>query len=244
MFQFQFDFLVEQLLQNLLREGVYDQGIFKAIAMIGPMGAGKSTIAKKLLGAMSGLRSVNLDDFNEMLLKQGKVTGGNLAPDQLERSWQLTQKRKDLLIQGRLGLLIDGSGRKIDSVLSPLREVEKLGYDTMVIAVNVSLETSLERQRSRAAAQAAQWGTGRNVPEDLARTSHADIQKNIPALQQMLGNRFILIQNEGDVNLSSAYKQVQSFLSLKPTKPQATAWIQSELAKKKRAPNQQGIAGN
>jgi hypothetical protein len=60
----------------------------------------------------------------------------------------------------------------------------------------------------------------------------------------MLGNRFILIQNEGDVNLSSAYKQVQSFLSLKPTNPQATAWIQSEITKKKRAPKQQGTTKN
>ena len=78
--------LIETKKQSLVyaAEGVYDPHIFKAIAMIGPMGAGKSTIAQQLVGG-SGLRSLNLDNFNELLIKQGKVAGGNLTPDQLER---------------------------------------------------------------------------------------------------------------------------------------------------------------
>jgi DNA-binding CsgD family transcriptional regulator/adenylate kinase family enzyme len=213
--------------EGSLEEGVNDPHIFKAIAMIGPMGAGKSTIARQLVGG-SGLRSLNLDNFNELMIKQGKVVGGNLTSDQLERSWQLTQAQKSNWVNGRLGLLIDGSGRNIEGLVNPLRQLEALGYDTMVILVNVSLETSLQRQQSRAAQQAQQYGTGRNVPADLAKSSYDQIQKNIPKLQQLYGNKLLIINNEGAVDLRQEKVIVDKFLSAPPSKPAAVQWIKSQ----------------
>jgi adenylate kinase family enzyme len=213
--------------EGSLEEGVNDPHIFKAIAMIGPMGAGKSTIAQQLVGG-SGLRSLNLDNFNELLIKQGKVAGGNLTPDQLERSWQLTQAQKGNWVDGRLGLLIDGSGRNVEGLVKPLMQLEALGYDTMVILVNVSLETSLQRQQSRAAQQAQQYGTGRNVPADLAKSSYDQIQQNIPKLQQLYGNKLLIINNEGSVDLTQEKTIVDRFLSAPPSKPAAVEWIKSQ----------------
>jgi adenylate kinase family enzyme len=216
---------ISELFESL-EEGVNDPHIFKAIAMIGPMGAGKSTIAQQLVGG-SGLRSLNLDNFNELLIKQGKVAGGNLTPDQLERNWELTQKQKGNWISERLGLLIDGSGRNIEGLIKPLMQLEALGYDTMVILVNVSLETSLQRQQSRAAKQAAQYGTGRNVPLDLAKSSYEQIQRNIPTLKNIYGQRLLIINNEGAVDLSQEKKRVDAFMSAPPNKPAAIEWIKS-----------------
>lgn len=216
---------ISELFESL-EEGVNDPHIFKAIAMIGPMGAGKSTIAQQLVGG-SGLRSLNLDNFNELLIKQGKVVGGNLTPDQLERNWELTQKQKGNWVSERLGLLIDGSGRNVEGLVNPLMKLEQLGYDTMVILVNVSLETSLQRQQSRAAKQAAQYGTGRNVPLDLAKSSYEQIQKNIPKLKTLYGNRLMIINNEGAVDLSQEKKRVDAFMSAPPDKPAAIEWIKS-----------------
>ena len=216
---------ISELFESL-EEGVNDPHIFKAIAMIGPMGAGKSTIAQQLVGG-SGLRSLNLDNFNELLIKQGKVVGGNLTPDQLERNWELTQKQKGNWVSERLGLLIDGSGRNVEGLVKPLMKLEQLGYNTMVILVNVSLETSLQRQQSRAAKQAAQYGTGRNVPLDLAKSSYEQIQKNIPQLKTMYGNRLMIINNEGAVDLSQEKKRVDAFMSAPPNKPAAIEWIKS-----------------
>jgi adenylate kinase family enzyme len=216
---------VSELFESL-EEGVNDPHLFKAIAMIGPMGAGKSTIAKQLVGG-SGLRSLNLDNFNELLIKQGKVTGGNLTPDQLERSWQLTQTQKGNWVSERLGLLIDGSGRNVEGLVKPLRELETLGYNTMVILVNVSLETSLQRQQSRAAQQAKQFGTGRNVPLDLAKSSYEQIQQNIPKLKQLYGNRLLIINNDGAVDLSQEQSIVSRFLNSPPSSPAAAQWIKS-----------------
>lgn len=211
----------------LIDEGVHDPHIFKAIAMIGPMGAGKSTIARQLVGG-SGLRSLNLDNFNELLIKKGQVPGGNLSPDQLERNWQLTQKQKTNWVDQRLGLLIDGSGRNVEGLVKPLTELESIGYDILVILVNVSLETSLQRQQSRAAAQAAQFGQGRNVPQDLAISSYQQIQQNIPKLKQLYGNRFLMVNNEGAVDLSNEQKIVTAFLSAPPNKPAAVQWIEQQ----------------
>lgn len=216
---------ISELFESL-EEGVNDPHIFKAIAMIGPMGAGKSTIAQQLVGG-SGLRSLNLDNFNELLIKQGKVAGGNLTPDQLERNWELTQKQKGNWISERLGLLIDGSGRNIEGLIKPLMQLEKIGYNTLVILVNVSLETSLQRQQSRAARQTAQYGTGRNVPLDLAKSSYEQIQRNIPTLKNIYGQRLLIINNEGAVDLSQEKKRVDAFMSAPPNKPAAIEWIKS-----------------
>ena len=216
----------ELIFESIVDEGVNDQHIFKAIAMIGPMGAGKSTIAQQLVGG-SGLRSLNLDNFNELLIKQGKVAGGMLTPDQLERNWELTQKQKGNWVSERLGLLIDGSGRNVEGLVKPLTELEKLGYNTMVILVNVSLETSLQRQQSRAAKQAAQFGQGRNVPLDLAKSSYEQIQQNIPKLQQLYGKRLLIINNEGAVDLQQEKQVVDRFMSSPPSKPAAVEWIKA-----------------
>ena len=216
----------ELIFESIVDEGVNDQHIFKAIAMIGPMGAGKSTIAQQLVGG-SGLRSLNLDNFNELLIKQGKVAGGMLTPDQLERNWELTQKQKGNWVSERLGLLIDGSGRNVEGLVKPLTELENLGYNTMVILVNVSLETSLQRQQSRAAKQAAQFGQGRNVPLDLAKSSYEQIQQNIPKLQQLYGKRLLIINNEGAVDLQQEKQVVDRFMSSPPSKPAAVEWIKA-----------------
>ena len=218
--------IAELIVESIVDEGVNDPHTFKAIAMIGPWGAGKSTIAQQLVGG-SGLRSLNLDNFSELLIKQGKVAGGNLTPAQLERSWQLTQQQKGNWIDGRLGLLIDGSGRNVEVLVAPLTQLEALGYNTMVILVNVSLETSLQRVQSRAVKQAAQFGQGRNVPLDSAKSSYEQVQQNIPKLKQLYANRLLIINNEGAVDLSQEKQVVDRFMASPPTKPAAIQWIKS-----------------
>ena len=63
-------------LMNLLTEGVYDKGIFKAVFMAGGPGSGKSYVVRQLFGipdkiniSVSGMKSVNSDKAFEKLLK-------------------------------------------------------------------------------------------------------------------------------------------------------------------------------
>ena len=55
-------------LKDLLLEGVYDKGIFKAVFMAGGPGSGKSYVVQKLFGipekiniSVSGLKTVSSD---------------------------------------------------------------------------------------------------------------------------------------------------------------------------------------
>jgi len=218
--------LLEQAYERIV-EGLYDPHIFKAIFMTGPMGAGKSTVAQKLVGG-TGLRSLNLDNFNELMIKKGQVEGGILTPDQLQSSWEKVQKQKVNFLEGRLGLLIDGSGRNVEDIKENLQILLTLGYDVACIMVNVDIDVSIDRAKKRAALQAAQYGTGRNVPEELQRKTHADIQRNIPILKQIFGKYFFEIDNTNTPDLALVQKKINQFLMTSPSKPQAQEWINNQ----------------
>jgi len=215
-----------QRLSQGVAEGVNDPNIFKCIFLFGPMGAGKSTVARPLL-AHTGLRSVNLDNFNELLVRKGQAPGGNLSPDQLEKNWTLTQKQQANFIDGRLGIIIDGSGRNPETCWAVIKQLKPLGYQFMMIFVNVSLETSIARQQSRAQKQAQQWGVGRQVSPDLAQSSYSQVQTNLQQFKQYFGQNFIYIDNETTPDLTLATKQVNAFLK-SPLTSVANQWIQTQ----------------
>jgi len=102
-----------------------------------------------------------------------------------------------------------------------------LGYDTYMVFVNTTLEVALKRNEMRP----------RSVPEPIVISSHAQIQKNIPKLRAIFGSKnFVEVDNSEereDVNIK-VYKEIQKLVRRKPTSPMAKAWIQTELAKKRR----------
>lgn len=219
---------IAELLHNNIEEGVSDPHIFKCIFLFGPMGAGKSTVARPLLSA-TGLRSVNLDNFNEMFVRKGQVPTGHLSPDQLERSWQLSQKQQTNFVEGRLGVIIDGSGRNPNTALGVMDVMMPLGYDFMMIFVDVSMETSIQRQQQRAEKQRQQWGTGREVDAKFAKDTYDQVKAMMGKYSAYFGpDRFVYINNETTPNLSEAAKKVNAFLRSPPNQPEARQWIQSQ----------------
>lgn len=217
-----------EILNRNIQEGVNDPHIFKCIFLFGPMGAGKSTVARPLLSA-TGLRTVNLDNFNEMFVRKGQVPTGHLSPDQLERSWQLSQKQQENFIDGRLGIIIDGSGRNSETAIGAIDMMMDLGYEFMMIFVDVSLETSIQRQQQRAEKQRQQWGSGREVDAEFAEETYKQVKANLQRYSAYFGpERFVYINNETTPDLSEAAKKVNAFLNLPPKQPAARQWIQSQ----------------
>ena len=214
--------------EGSLEEGVNDPHTFKCIFLFGPMGAGKSTVARPLL-THTGLRSVNLDNFNELFVKKGQVPTGHLSPDQLEKSWELTQKQQQNFIDGRLGVIIDGSGRNPSTAIGVIEKLAPMGYEFMMIFVNVSEATSIARQQSRAEKQKQQWGAGRQVDPELAKNTYAQVQKNLDKYSAYFGpQRFVYVDNENTPDLTQATKKVEAFLRAPIRQPEALAWIQSQ----------------
>ena len=108
-------------LLDILNEGVYDPGIFKAVFTGGGPGSGKSFAATSLFGlpekmpfvSAKGLKGVNTDSaFEAMLNKAGLSTDlAAMDPEQFTQSQEIRKKAKRVVaaqmknyINGRLGI--------------------------------------------------------------------------------------------------------------------------------------------
>ena len=214
-----------------LQEGLYDPNIFKAFFLAGGPGSGKSYVVRRTTGG-SGLKIVNSDNAFEMLLKRAglslKMPASEEEPRDVVRSRakDITSKQKANYIEGRLGLIIDGTGREAEKILYQKRQLEELGYDTYMIFVNTSLDVALQRNAERA----------RSVNEKIVVKSWKDVQGNIGKFSNMFRQGMIIVDNNdaGEDIFKVVWKRVQGLLKNKVTNTRAKNWIAMELSKKKR----------
>ena len=132
---------------EFLIEGMYDPSIFKAVFMAGGPGSGKSWVAGQTTGGL-GMKIVNSDEIYELRLTSSglgtdftKYTEKDFEKSQVirDRAKSLTKMRMKQWMDGRLGLIVDGTGHKFDRLQSASEGLRGLGYDTMMIFVNTSL---------------------------------------------------------------------------------------------------------
>jgi dephospho-CoA kinase len=214
-----------------LQEGLYDPNIFKAIFLAGGPGSGKSYVAGKATGG-AGLKTVNSDDaFEHLLTKAGLSL--KMPPEETEprdivrgRAKEMTATKQKNYLEGRLGLIIDGTGRESDKILRQKASLEELGYDTYMIFVNTSLDVALKRNAERS----------RSVAEPIVVKSWKDVQSNIGKFSNMFRSGFIVVDNNdaGEDVLMGVYKRVKGLLRKKVQNTRAKNWMASELAKKQR----------
>ena len=214
-----------------LQEGLYDPNIFKAFFLAGGPGSGKSYVARKATGG-SGLKSVNSDDAFEYMLKQAGLSL-KMPPEETEprdiiraKAKELTDKRQKNFVEGRLGLIIDGTGRDVDKILGQKAKLDELGYDTYMIFVNTSLDVALQRNAERP----------RSVAEPIVVKSWKDVQGNLGKFSNMFRAGFIVVDNNdaGEDIFKQVWKRVQGLLRKKVTNTRAKNWMAMELAKKQR----------
>lgn len=226
-----------------LNEGVYDKGIFKAIFTAGGPASGKSFIVGKTLEG-HGLKTVNSDDFFEYLLeKQGLSKDlDSMTPEDYEKAMEirkraknLTDKQFSLYLDGRLGLVIDGTGRDFDKIKKTSDALKDLGYDTSMVFVNTSLDVALKRNTERE----------RSVSSEIVKQYWSDAQENIGKFQNYFGlENFIVIDNSETITQSNkdeieaiftkVFKEIKKILSKNINNPIAKLWISNELKNKKR----------
>ena len=214
-----------------LQEGLYDPNIFKAFFLAGGPGSGKSYVAGKATGG-SGLKSVNSDDAFEHLLNKAGLSL-KMPPEETEprdivrgRAKDIIAKREKNYLEGRLGLIIDGTGKEADKILSQKAKLEELGYDTYMIFVNTSLDVALQRNAARS----------RSVAEPIVVKSWKDVQGNIGKFSNMFRSGFIVVDNNdaGEDVFKDVWKRVKGLLRKKVTNTRAKNWMASELAKRQR----------
>ena len=182
-----------------LFEGRYDQHIFKAVFMAGSPGSGKSTVAKKLF-AGSGLRVVDVDKFYYMYRNQNKDVD-------YEKFHSIAGRQIKNYLDGRLGMLLDGTARDLDKTRDMHQKLKDIGYETAMVFVNTDLDVAIERVLARMEQD------GREVTPDVVKEVWETTRSNLGSLQKMFGNNFFIVDNTGELDISYTERQVRSFLN-------------------------------
>jgi dephospho-CoA kinase len=214
--------------QDYLNEGVNDPSIFKAIFLAGGPGSGKSFVVGKTALQPLGFKLINSDPaFEAGLKKVGLTTSPEdiaSAQGQLARlrAKELTNKQMELALNGRLGLIIDGTGKDFDKIKSQVDDLRALGYAVYMIFVNTDLETAMERNAKRS----------RSLPDEMVNLMWKGVQKNIGKFQNLFRNRFIVVDNSTGSNVEraimNAYKTVASWAKSPPENSIAQRWMKDQ----------------
>ena len=213
---------LKKTLRIELVEGVNDPGILKAVFLAGGPGSGKTYVAKGLFGipdrvnvSQTGMKMVNSDkELKYLLNKFGFGTDLDSLPDEVFanltnpkdpkysglRSFakDLTGQRRKLYQDGRLGMIIDGTGDDFKKIAAEKKELESVGYDTYMIFVNTTLEVALERNENR----------DRVLPKGIVEASHREVNKNIGGFQGLFGSsNFMIVDNNEYQDEKAAQKR-------------------------------------
>ena len=214
---------------NDLQEGLNDPNIFKAFFLAGGPGSGKSFVVRATTGG-TGLQIVNSDDAFERYLKNAglsqKMPETEKEPREVERkrAKRVTKARQEGYLEGRLGLIIDGTGKDYEKIAKQSNELKQLGYDTHMIFVNTSLDVALERNAKR----------DRSVPEDIAVRSWKAVQSNIGKFSQHFRQNFVVVDNnDADIKdpqiFNDVFKQIKGLLKKKVKSPIAKQWVMQQM---------------
>jgi hypothetical protein len=174
----------------------------------------------------TGLRVVNSDDVFERYLKDAglslKMGSEDPRRDVIRgKAKKVTSKKQANYIEGRIGMVIDGTGKDYDKISKQKAELESLGYDTHMIFVNTSIDVALERNSKRE----------RTVPEDIAISGWKQVQSNIGKFNTLFRGTMIIVDNnkaDDDVE-KSTFKEVKRLLKKRVTNSRASQWIEMEM---------------
>ena len=210
-------------LKDLISEGVMDKGILKAVFLAGGPGSGKSFVAGQIFGIPDkvsaspgyGLKLVNTDtELERMLVKYGFGKDLDNMPEELfkqltdpdyedysgfrGRAKELTMDRKKLYMDGRLGMVIDGTGHKYKKIAQSKKELEEIGYDTYMVFVHTDLDVAQKRNMDRP----------RKLNPELVEDYWNNVQKNKIYFQGLFGNaNFLMVDNSDTLSPKQATKK-------------------------------------
>ena len=220
--------------KSFLSEGVNDPAIFKAIFLAGGPGSGKSFIVGKTGLTSMGYKVVNSDDAFEAAMKKVDM---DMTPDNIfspkgqelrGKAKKLTGKKEERYLKGRLGLVVDGTGKDPDKIAEQAKKVKAMGYDVAMIFVNTDLDTAISRDAKRARTLGAKGVT----------EYWKAVQRNIGKFQRMFGKpNFLVVDNsEGkdyEKETLTAFRDAKKFTD-KPVTKKAQKWIDAERKKNQR----------
>ena len=179
----------------------------------------------------AGWNTLDIDKWPDevLMIATGEDSKGNkLDPDEVsvrEKAKELTKKRLKAYTEGRLGVIIDGTGHNYSKIASKKKEMEHLGYDCYMVAVNTSLDVAKSRNQTRK----------RALPEDILEKSWNDVQNNLGKFQSIFRSNFKIIDNSKFLKPAEAKSKFKKIMAdginafiKKPTRnPIGKTWIEN-----------------
>lgn len=239
---------------DLVTEGVHDAAIFKAVFLAGGPGSGKDFVLKHTLDG-HGLVEINSDKALEFLMDKEKLSKKMPEAERekregvRQRAKSMTELRQRLAIEGRNGLIINGTADDPEKILRIKKALEDMGYGTAMVFVNTTNDISKQRNIAR-----GERG-GRTVPEEIRRDKWERAQHARPEFEHAFGDSMMSFDNSHDLHkdsdlddatrkekmkeLQKIWKTVKKFTEQGPEDPVAQDWIRSALGKQAGHPHVQ-----
>ena len=228
------DTLPSYMQEDLLNEGVYDPGTFKAVFFSGGPGSGKSTVVDALSLKALGLKLVNTDKAFELGLKKAGMTldlrGADF--DKIDpiraKAKKVTGKGMDMYMDGRLGLIFDTTSANLSKVKQYKEMLDGIGYECKMIHVSTSLANAQKRNAERP----------RKLPPEIVEKDWDNSTRNMIALQRIFKGDFLSVSNDDDLKsletkANKLYSKLMSWTTSFPSNKLAIAWKERELHLKK-----------
>lgn len=232
---------IDDQFEDLLIEGVHDKAIFKAVFLAGGPGSGKDYVLSNTLDG-HGMVEINSDKALEFLMdkkgldKKMPETEKEARDLVRDRAKTMTELKQRFALQGRNGLIINGTGDNVDKISRIKKGLEDLGYESSMVLVNTSDEISAARNIER-----GQRG-GRSVPENIRKEKWDAVQNGRTEFAKMFGDKYVEFDNSEDLRetdpetrqakqneMLQVFKNIQKFVAQQPQSPQAQEWIANEM---------------
>jgi predicted kinase len=236
--------LIKEEVLSFVSEGINDPSILKSFFLAGGPGSGKSYVTDNIFGLIptgfetvsysSGLKVIRSDNDFERILHKMKIDPkdlyhlldpnknpemSNKIATARQKIKNITDKRHDLYKEGRLGLIIDGTGRDFLKVQKHKKELESIGYDTHMIFVNTSLDVAKQRNLKRK----------RSLPDEMITKMWEEVQNNLGKYQKLFGNKYFhIVDNSSTSNdsIKQTEKVINQSLKEPIENPIGKKWIQ------------------
>ena len=240
--------------EDVIEEGVFDDGVLKAVFTAGGPGSGKSFLADVIFGVRdssgkpyfgnasflgkTGLKYVNSDKFFEKQLKDNNIDAGDLQRIEKEDPalWDKIQGAKPdslrNIAKGKLNMLKSffESGR-----IGMLVDGTGGKYDKMVrqkeTAEALGYDTMLLFvDTSEEIAVERNANRERKLPEKKVRELWSDVQNNKEAFQNLFGDKMVVVNNDKfGPPPEDVVKELNKFVDAPVENTIGRVWIEDEL---------------
>ena len=174
-----------------------------------------------------GLKIINSDEMVEKLVTDASMHTemDKYSPEEETQKNELRKRAKIFMaakqknfITGRLGIVIDGTGKDYDRLITKSNKLRGLGYETTMIFVDTSLNVAIERNNKR----------GRTLDLSVVTEAWELVQQEQQRYRSYFGrNNFVMIPNdkEWDQDMTKEmWNAIQKIAKRSVDNPIANAW--------------------